>query len=110
MRPVLLEICALTQTLLLDEDGLCDPAQFNDRLLLGLKGTTERGGAPPVPRPLARRTFAEGAARRVGRLTPIRTGVWSQWEGGIRSEPAGSGKLLSPVQDLSAKPDRHLRW
>jgi DNA invertase Pin-like site-specific DNA recombinase len=35
----LLEICALMDTLILDEDGLYDPAQFNDRLLLGLKGT-----------------------------------------------------------------------
>jgi len=35
----LLEICALTATLILDEDGLYDPAHFNDRLLLGLKGT-----------------------------------------------------------------------
>ncbi|MBC8167561.1 MAG: recombinase family protein [Bryobacteraceae bacterium] len=35
----LLEICAFTGTLILDEDGLYDPAQFNDRLLLGLKGT-----------------------------------------------------------------------
>jgi DNA invertase Pin-like site-specific DNA recombinase len=35
----LLEICALTQTLLLDEDGVYDPSQFNDRLLLGMKGT-----------------------------------------------------------------------
>src|SRR5205085_12433854 len=35
----LLEICALTDTLILDEDGLYDPANFNDRLLLGLKGT-----------------------------------------------------------------------
>jgi DNA invertase Pin-like site-specific DNA recombinase len=35
----LLEICALTETLILDEDGLYDPAHFNDRLLLGLKGT-----------------------------------------------------------------------
>ena len=34
----LLEICALTETLILDEDGLYDPAHFNDRLLLGLKG------------------------------------------------------------------------
>jgi DNA invertase Pin-like site-specific DNA recombinase len=34
----LLEICALTDTLLLDEDGLYDPGFFNDRLLLGLKG------------------------------------------------------------------------
>src|SRR3954468_23572490 len=34
----LLEICALTDTLILDEDGLYDPRHFNDRLLLGLKG------------------------------------------------------------------------
>lgn len=32
----LLEICALTDTLILDEDGLYDPTHFNDRLLLGL--------------------------------------------------------------------------
>jgi DNA invertase Pin-like site-specific DNA recombinase len=35
----LLEICALSGTLILDEEGTYDPAHFNDRLLLGLKGT-----------------------------------------------------------------------
>jgi DNA invertase Pin-like site-specific DNA recombinase len=35
----LLEICALANTLILDEDGVYDPTSFNDRLLLGLKGT-----------------------------------------------------------------------
>lgn len=35
----LLEICALSDTLILDEDGVYDPTAFNDRLLLGLKGT-----------------------------------------------------------------------
>ena len=35
----LLEISALSDTLILDEDGTYDPAHFNDRLLLGLKGT-----------------------------------------------------------------------
>ncbi|MHB9038718.1 MAG: recombinase family protein [Armatimonadota bacterium] len=35
----LLEICAVTDTLILDEDGLYDPKHFNDRLVLGLKGT-----------------------------------------------------------------------
>jgi DNA invertase Pin-like site-specific DNA recombinase len=35
----LLEICALTSTLICDEDGLYNPGEFNDRLLLGLKGT-----------------------------------------------------------------------
>jgi DNA invertase Pin-like site-specific DNA recombinase len=40
------EICALTETLILDEDGLYDPAHFNDRLLLGLKGTMSEAELP----------------------------------------------------------------
>ena len=35
----LLEICAITDTLILDEEGIYNPRDFNDRLLLGLKGT-----------------------------------------------------------------------
>ena len=35
----LLEICALFDTLIADADGVYDPAHYNDRLLLGLKGT-----------------------------------------------------------------------
>jgi len=35
----LLEICALADTLILDEDGVYEPGHFNDRLLLGMKGT-----------------------------------------------------------------------
>lgn len=35
----LLEVCSIYRTLLADADGLYDPSQYNDRLLLGLKGT-----------------------------------------------------------------------
>jgi hypothetical protein len=35
----LVDLCALTETLLIDYDGVYDPRQLNDRLLLGLKGT-----------------------------------------------------------------------
>lgn len=35
----LLEICSLTDTLILDEEGIYSPATFNDWLVLGLKGT-----------------------------------------------------------------------
>jgi len=35
----LIEICGLTDTLVIDEDGVYDPTQYNDRLLLGIKGT-----------------------------------------------------------------------
>jgi len=35
----LLELCALFDTLIADSDGIYNPRDFNDRLLLGLKGT-----------------------------------------------------------------------
>jgi DNA invertase Pin-like site-specific DNA recombinase len=35
----LLEICALSETLVIDEEGVYDPGSYNDRLLLGFKGT-----------------------------------------------------------------------
>lgn len=35
----LLDLCALTNTLIADSDGLYHPGEFNDRLVLGLKGT-----------------------------------------------------------------------
>lgn len=35
----LLEICALPDTLVVDEEGIYDPGQYNDRLLLGFQGT-----------------------------------------------------------------------
>ena len=38
----LLQLCALTETLVIDEDGCYDPADFNDGLLLGLKGAMAR--------------------------------------------------------------------
>jgi len=35
----LVDLCAMTETLLVDNDGIYDPRQLNDRLILGLKGT-----------------------------------------------------------------------
>lgn len=35
----LIDLCAMTETLLIDDDGVYDPRLINDRLLLGLKGT-----------------------------------------------------------------------
>jgi DNA invertase Pin-like site-specific DNA recombinase len=35
----LLELCAITSTLVIDEDGCYDPSEFNDGLVLGMKGT-----------------------------------------------------------------------
>ncbi len=41
----LLDLCAVTDTLIADGDGLYHPADFNDRLVLGLKGTMSEGSS-----------------------------------------------------------------
>ena len=56
----LLEICALSETLILDEDGIYDPAHFNDRLLLGLKGTMSEAELHVLGAPSTRRYPQQG--------------------------------------------------
>ena len=51
----LVDLCALTETLLIDSDGIYDPRQLNDRLVLGLKALCRNlswdycGNAPAKP-------------------------------------------------------------
>ncbi len=67
----LVELCALTATLILDEDGVYDPAGFNDRLLLGLKGTMSEAELHILK-----------ARMRGGQLSKARRGYidWSRFE------------------------------
>src|SRR2546428_871760 len=65
--PRLLEICALTDTLILDEDGVYDPAHFNDRFLLGLKGTMSEA-----------ELHVRGARWQGGILNKARRGEWER--------------------------------
>jgi DNA invertase Pin-like site-specific DNA recombinase len=65
----LLEICALADTLILDEDGVYDPANFNDRLLLGLKGTMSEAELHVLKSQAARRDHEQGTPRRVSLST-----------------------------------------
>ena len=62
----LLELCAMTGTLICDEDGLYDPRNFNDRLLLGMKGQMSRSRTAFHPGPAARRDPVQGPPRRAG--------------------------------------------
>jgi hypothetical protein len=68
----LLELCALFGTLLADTDGVYDPADYNDRLLLGLKGDDERGRAAPAQAAHARRQAGQGPPRGAGRAAADR--------------------------------------
>jgi DNA invertase Pin-like site-specific DNA recombinase len=47
----LLEVCGIFGTLLADQDGVYDPTDHNDRLLLGLKGTISEAASPSTHNP-----------------------------------------------------------
>jgi DNA invertase Pin-like site-specific DNA recombinase len=60
----LIELCSLAGALILDEDGIYDPANFNDRLLLGLKGHYVGSGTTFPQGADERRSDQQGPARR----------------------------------------------
>ena len=85
----LLEICALTETLILDEDGLYDPCAFNDRLLLGMKGQMSEAELHLLK-----------ARLRGGQLTKARTGeLWLPLPVGFVYNSAGR-VVLDPDQGV----------
>ena len=64
----LLELAAAFNVLIGDEDGLYDPSDFNDRLLLGLKGDVLRDRAVPDHRADAAGTAEQSATWRIRQL------------------------------------------
>jgi DNA invertase Pin-like site-specific DNA recombinase len=81
----LVDLCALTETLLIDSDGVYDPRQLNDRLVLGLKGSMaefELG--------LLRQRAREAFEQKVGRgfaLWEVPVGFIRTEEGRIEKTP-----------------------
>ena len=81
----LLEICALSGTLILDEDGIYDPTQFNDRLLLGLKGTMSEAELHVLRARL--RGGLLNKARRGELRTPLPVGLVYDSQGRVVLDP-----------------------
>jgi DNA invertase Pin-like site-specific DNA recombinase len=81
----LLEICALADTLILDEDGIYDPATFNDRLLLGLKGTMSEAELHVMQARM--RGGVLNKARRGELALPLPVGLVYNMEGQVILDP-----------------------
>jgi DNA invertase Pin-like site-specific DNA recombinase len=81
----LVDLCALTETLLIDSDGVYDPRQLNDRLLLGLKGTMSEFELGLL-RQRARKAF-EQKVRRGFALWELPVGFIRTAEGRIEKTP-----------------------
>ena len=86
----LIEICGLTDTLVIDEDGVYDPTQYNDRLLLGIKGTMSEAELHWI------RSRLLG-----GKLEKARTGQ-------LRSRPP-TGLVYDPAGQIVLDPDEQVQ-
>ncbi|MFJ8391029.1 recombinase family protein [Streptomyces sp. NPDC094438] len=84
----LVDICALTGTLILDEDGLYDPGNFNDRLLLGLKGTMSEVELHLLKARLRGGTLSK--ARRGELILPLPVGLVRDGTGKVVLDPDAS--------------------
>ena len=81
----LLEICALFGTLIADLDGVYDPSQYNDRLLLGLKGTMSEAELHIMKQRMVHGKLNKAKRGELGFLLPI--GYVRRPCGEIRFEP-----------------------
>src|SRR3954467_1805358 len=82
----LLELCGLTDTLIGDSDGVYHPALFNDRLLLGLKGTMSEAELHII------RARLDGGIRNKAARGELRRGlpvgfVWGEQDGQVLFHP-----------------------
>lgn len=67
----LLEICALFDTLIADAEGVYDPANYNDRLLLGLKGTMSEAELHILKARMLAGRRAKAARGELGKAVPM---------------------------------------
>ena len=81
----LLDICALSHTLIADGDGVYDPREYNDRLLLGLKGTMSEAELHILRQRLEAGLWAK--ARRGELRIPLPRGYVRGFGGEIMKDP-----------------------
>jgi DNA invertase Pin-like site-specific DNA recombinase len=81
----LLELCALSGTLLGDPDGVYDPADHNDRLLLGLKGTISEAELHLIKQRMWTGRLAK--ARRGQLAVPLPSGFVRRPSGEVALDP-----------------------
>ena len=67
----LLEVCALFRTLIADTDGIYDPVSYNDRLLLGLKGTMSEAELHIIKQRMLQGKKAKARRGELGMLVPM---------------------------------------
>src|SRR5258705_11797450 len=82
----LLDLCGLTDTLIGDGDGIYHPSLFNDRLVLGLKGTMSEAESHVLRARLLGGIRNKAARGELRRSLPVGF-VWGEHDGEVRFHP-----------------------
>jgi DNA invertase Pin-like site-specific DNA recombinase len=101
----LLELCGVTDTLIGDNDGVYDPALFNDRLLLGLKGTMSEAELHII------RARLDGGIRNKAARGELRRGlpvgfIWGETDGEVWFHP---DEAVTGAHPHGLRPFRRIR-
>ncbi len=96
----LLDLCGITDTLIGDSDGVYHPARFNDRLVLGLKGTMSEAELHIL------RARLDGGIRNKAARGELRRGlpvgfVWGEADGEVRFHPDEA--VVSTIRTVFSK-------
>jgi len=96
----LLDLCGMTDTLIGDSDGIYHPAAFNDRLILGLKGTMSEAELHIL------RARLDGGIRNKAARGELRRGlpvgfVWGEGDGEVRFDPDAA--VVGAIRTVFAK-------
>ena len=96
----LLDLCGMTDTLIGDSDGIYHPAVFNDRLILGLKGTMSEAELHIL------RARLDGGIRNKAARGELRRGlpvgfVWGEEDGEVCFDP--NEAVVSAIRTVFAK-------
>ena len=96
----LLELCALAGALLADADGIYDPVDYNDRLLLGLKGTMSEAELHLPEAADAGRQAGQGTAGGAGHRSADRLCAPPLGGGGVGPRGAGPDRGAADLRQV----------
>ena len=96
----LLDLCGLTDTLIGDADGIYHPAMFNDRLVLGLKGTMSEAELHILRARLLGGIRNKAARGELRRGLPVGF-VWGEEDGEVRLHPDAA--VASAIRTIFAR-------
>ena len=105
----LLELCGMTGTLICDEDGLYDPRNFNDRLLLGIKGHLSEAELHFIQARLRGGDPVQGPPRRADHAAARRPGLRRRRARHPRPRHRHPGRAAAPVRHVRGHRVGHRR-